>query len=123
MAADPKKTSETIRTQHLYNIRIAHEPGTPCAICEEATGSGPVGNRDDEAVCDTCILNESTDLGLVLALVSVTRALGAIPLKTDEAHEGLAQLAAFARVYEHVAAKKAERRGLDLPNEDAAQVL
>ena len=28
--------------------------------------------------------------------------------------EGLEKLAAFARVYEHVAAKKAERRGLDL---------
>ena len=119
MAADPKTTSEATENEHLYSIRFAEEPGAVCAICESPTGAGPVGFRDDESTCDRCMLDVCTDLGLVLALVSVTRAFGAIPLKTDEAHEGLAQLAAFARVYEHIAAKKAERRGLDLPDGEA----
>ncbi len=61
------------------------------------------------------MLDADADLGLVLALVSVTRAFGAIPLKhADAGREGLAQLAAFARVFEPVMAKKAERRGLDM---------
>ncbi len=60
------------------------------------------------------MLDACDDLGLVLALVSVTRAFGAIPLKhADAGREGVEQLAAFARVFEHVMAKKAERRGLD----------
>ncbi len=61
------------------------------------------------------MLEACTDLGLVLALVAVCRSFGAVSLRDREAsREGLTQLGAFARVFEHVLAKRAERRGLDL---------
>ncbi len=47
MSAEPKMTSETTENDHRYSIRIAKRPGTPCAICEQPTGEGPVGYRDD----------------------------------------------------------------------------
>ncbi len=113
MTAEPKTSSES---QHLYSIRIATKLSTTCAICDQATGAGPVGYQNDDPVCDRCLLDACGDLGLVLALVSVTRAFGAIPLKhADAGREGVEQLAAFARVFEHVMAKKAKRRGLELP--------
>ncbi len=54
MTADPKTTSAA---QHFYCIRIAEKPGTPCAICEQSTGVGPVGYQHDDPVCDRCLLD------------------------------------------------------------------
>ncbi len=116
MTAESKTTSEAGEPQHFYSIRIADEAGEECTTCGVPTGAGPVGFRDDDAVCDMCMLDGGIDLGLVLVLVAVSRAFGAVPGKDRKAgQEGLAQLGAFARVFEHVMAKRAERRGLDLP--------
>nr|XP_061796854.1 lacticin 481/lactococcin biosynthesis protein LcnDR2-like [Nerophis lumbriciformis] len=53
---------------------------------------------------------------MTIRSATVTRAFGAIPLRhADAGREGVTQLAAFARIFEHVMAKKAERRALDLP--------
>ncbi len=121
MTADPKTTSAATETEYLYSIRVADEAGEDCAICEAPTGAGPVGYRDDDTVCDMCLLDACTDLGLVLALIAVTRAFGAVPWRDRESgQEGLAQLGAFARVFEHILAKKSERRGMDLPERDEA---
>ncbi len=94
-----------------------------CAACgEEFTGGGPLGHRDEDPVCDLCLFDGSPELGMVTALISVTRAFAAIHARAAGAGlEALEQLAFFARVYELVAAKSGPRRILpllDLGSED-----
>ena len=84
-----------------YSIRLAASKAT-CTLCAAATGTGPVGYRDAEPVCDRCLLEQCESLGMVLALVAVTRAYA----ETDpaEARESLVELGGFARIFEYVAA-------------------
>ena len=91
----------------LYSIRVADNPGTVCAACrQQETGTGPVGYRDDSPICDLCLLEGNHELGMVLAVVAVTRAYASVKNATlDERQEALRELGAFARVYEAVAAK------------------
>ncbi len=108
------KSSESPAVDHRYSIRVAEKPGVPCAICECPTGVGPVAYRDDEPICDLCALDVCVDLGLVLAMVAVSRAFGAVPAWEREAsQEGLAQPGAFSRVFELAMGKRWERRGVE----------
>ncbi len=114
-AADPSEADLSggakPAAEPAYSIRLATDAGAPCRLCAAETGSGPVGYRGEEAICDLCLLEDSPALGMVLALVAVTRAYGSVePASTDEQRQGLDVLGAFARIYERVAAKSGPAR-------------
>jgi len=91
-------------TTDPYSVRVADQPCAPCFTCSQPTGHGPVGYRGDAPICDTCLLETSTPLGLTLALVAVTRAfaLGGSG-DSQDASMALAELGAFARIFERIA--------------------
>ena len=101
----------------VYCIRDAAAPDATCADCgERITGSGPVGYRDDEPVCDPCLIDGNTILGMVLALVAVNRCYGAMTRgRGEEFREALEQVGMFARVYECIAAKAGPIRLFHIP--------
>ncbi|MCP3957548.1 MAG: hypothetical protein GY719_06815 [bacterium] len=100
-----------------YSIRFSSGPDAPCACGRNQVGSGPVGYRGEEAVCDLCMLEGCTELGLVLALVAVARAFEAISRDDKDAWlDALEQLVVFLRVYELVAAKTAPPRAFRIPD-------
>lgn len=103
---------------HFYSIRVADDPGSPCATCKRPTGHGPVGYRGDVPVCDVCLLEASTPLGLTLALVAVARAfaIGSPSVRLD-ASIALAELGAFARIFERVASTWGPARSFVEPDE------
>ncbi len=114
----PKALSGTVKAEEpLYSIRGAESPGT-CAACgKQETGTGPVGYFDEEPVCDLCLLEHTTDLGMILALVSVVRAFGSLGTGTPEEHqEALEELGAFARIYHRIASKSWPVRLFPLPD-------
>ncbi len=88
-----------------------------CAACgKQDTGAGPVGYRDDEPICDLCLLEGSTDLGMALALIAVTRAYGSMEPGTSEGHqEALEELGMFARIYHRIASKSWPARLFRIP--------
>ncbi len=102
---DLSRSTETDKA--LFSIRIAGSPDTLCTACgKQETGTGPVGYLDGEPICDLCLLKRTTDLGLILALVSVIRAYASMGAGTSEAHqEALAELGAFARIFHRIASK------------------
>lgn len=102
----------------LYSIRVADQPGSPCATCKRSTGHGPVGYRGDAPICDLCLLEASTPLGLTLALVAVARAfaIGRPSVRLD-ASIALAKLGAFARIFERVASTWGPARSFVDPDE------
>ncbi len=118
-AVEPAAAS--VRTAHLpailaaiqrgYSSRLAETTEAICALCEHPTGAGPVGHFDDQPICDLCLLEGSHELAMVLALVAVVRAYGSVEVASDaERREALDELGAFARVYEHFAAKSGSPR-------------
>ncbi len=108
----PDPASQTAKPDDsLYSIRVAENPGTLCAACgKQETGAGPVGYLDDAAVCDLCLLQGSHQLGLVLAVVAVTRAYASVRGDSEESQAALEELGAFARVYDRVASKSGPAR-------------
>ncbi len=84
----------------LYSIRVADSPGTLCAACcKQETGAGPVGYMDDEAICDLCLLERSTDLGLLLAIAAVSRAYAGTGGPAGDQQEALHEFGVVARIY------------------------
>ncbi len=113
----PKVVSEPAKAEEpLYSIRGAESPGT-CAACgKQETGTGPVGYLDEEPICDLCLLERTTDLGMALALISVVRAYGSLGTGTSEEHqEALEELGAFARIYHRIASKSWPARLFRIP--------
>ncbi len=89
-----------------YAIRVLRSPGVPCATCGAETGMGAVGHDGDDPVCDRCLLEQCEPLGMLLALVAVTRAYATTGTnEPDAARESLVELGGFARIFEHVIAK------------------
>ncbi|MCP3987247.1 MAG: hypothetical protein GY723_22905 [bacterium] len=99
----PEGLSRSAPEERLYSIRVAEDPGAPCAACgKQETGAGPVGYMDDEPICDLCLLERSTDLGLLLAKAAVARAYSGTVGTTGEQQEALHELGVFARIYHRV---------------------
>ena len=100
----------------LYSIRVAESPGTLCAACGKLeTGAGPVGYLDDEPICDLCLLERSTDLGLMLATIAVVRAYAATGGTPEQRQDALDELGVFARIYHRVASKSWPARIFRIP--------
>ncbi len=114
-AADPSGADPSggakLATKPGYSIRLATDAGAPCRLCAAETGSGPVGYRGEEAICDLCMLEDSKELGMVLALVAVARACASVELTSDaDRRLADAELGSFARIYETFAAKSGPAR-------------
>ncbi len=109
----PQALPETVKAEEpRYSIRIAKTPGT-CAVCRKHdTGIGPVGYSGEEPICDLCLLGESTDLGMILALIAVVRAYGSI--KSGEP-DALNELGFFARLFHQIASKSSPVRVFRIP--------
>ncbi len=102
----PEGLSRAVPDEPLYSIRVADSPGTLCAACgKQETGAGPVGYLDDEPICDLCLLERSTDLGLMLATIAVVRAYAGTVGTAQDQQEALNELGVFARIYHRVASK------------------
>ena len=105
--ADPAPLSEGLFRSALgdplYSIRVADSRGSLCAACcKQETGVGPVGYMDDEPICDLCLLELSTDLGMLLAIAAVTRAYAGTVGGCADMQEALHELGVFARIYHRV---------------------
>ena len=100
----------------LYSIRVAENPGILCTACgNQETGAGPVGYLDDEPICDLCLLERNTDLGLLVAMTAVARAYAATDGTPDERQEALAELGVFARIYHRIASQSWPARMFRIP--------
>lgn len=92
----------------VYSIRLPDHPGaTACARCgERFRAAGPTGHANDEPICDLCLIECEEQLGMVLALITISRSYGGERHETPEEHwEALEELGAFVRIYEQVAAR------------------
>ena len=104
-----------------YSIRIPEPEGPArCARCRARfSAAGPTGHAEDLPICDMCLLEGSAELGMVLALAAVVRAFGTVlPESHDDYREALAELGAFARIYERFAAKSGPPRVFRIPSFD-----
>ena len=116
-AARPGTARPDMSDGPTYSIRFSTGPNVPCACGRNQVGSGPVGYRDEQAICDLCMVEQCTELGLVLALIAVVRAFAVVDRDRRESWLGaLAELDTFARVYELVAAKTAPLRIFRIPD-------
>ena len=100
----------------LSSIRIPDSPGrVSCGSCgRRFIAAGPTGHLDDEPICDLCMLGRDQQLGMVLALVAVTRSYGrGWPVDELEENNARLELMAFARIYEMQAARYAPARPVD----------
>lgn len=95
------------------SIRVPEPSGTqPCAVCDRPfLAAGPTGHLGRRPVCDRCFLEVDLQLGMVLAMISVVRAYGAVGAASpwqEERAEG--ELLASARLYERIASRWARAR-------------
>ena len=96
-----------------FSIRIpeVREP-VSCGRCGTFFEvGGPTGFEAELAICDPCLLDGAPLLGVLLALAALTRSFGAF--RSEEAEEqrlALMDYGAFARIYEHIAAKEGPAR-------------
>ena len=110
---------EDVLEDVAYSIRIP-EPAGParCARCQTRfSAAGPTGYAEDRPICDMCLLEGSSQLGMVMALVAVVRAFGAVrPSSHQDYREALSELGAFSRIYERFAAKSGPPRVFRIPS-------
>ncbi len=57
---------------------------------------------DDKPICDLCLLERSTDLGLLMANAAITRAYARTGGPAADQQEALRELGVFARIYHRV---------------------
>lgn len=103
-----------------YSVRVPAVPSVvDCPRCgRQLFAAGPTGYADEDPICDRCLLTSAQQLGMVLALVSVTRTYALTAVRDpEERRAALAELGAFARLYERFAARHAPLR-LFLPRLD-----
>lgn len=110
----------------LPALRHQHDASFGCAIRSPLVGewlacwscgvdflaAGPTGYIDDRAVCDLCLLQRHQPLGMVLALVAVSRAFA--NADPGEHAVALTELGAFARIYERLARRFGPPRRFEL---------
>lgn len=102
-----------------YAIRIPIPAGeVDCPGCGvKFMAAGPTGYVGEQPICDMCLLEGSQPLGMLLALAAVVRAFGALDATAGSDYvDASEQLAAFARIYEIVAAKSGPPRPFRIPD-------
>lgn len=109
------------REDVLYSVRIPPDPGQiSCPRCGTAfRAAGPTGYADAHPICDLCLLESCHALGMVLALVTVTRGFGQLERADEQLFwESLGSLGIFARIYERFAAQSGPARSFEVPRFD-----
>jgi hypothetical protein len=96
----------------FYSIRLPKPAVVVCGRCSTRfRAAGPTGYADEEPLCDLCFLEAEEELGMVLALVSVTRLFAVCEYASlGEYWQALAEVGAFGRLYERVAARSGPPR-------------
>ena len=106
--ADPRPLPEDRRRSPTPSTASA-SPRVLAACAPPAAsrrpGSGPVGYIDHEPICDLCLLERSTDLGLMLATIAVVRTYAATGGTAEERQDAVHELGVFTRIYHRVASK------------------
>lgn len=117
----PQSKDPDLDEDPLYSIRMPIAPGrVSCLQCHlRFLAQGPTGFIDDQPICDMCLLEADHDLGLLMALASVTRSFGELrDVTSGEYMEALAELGAFARIYDQIAAKTGPPRTFRVPTKE-----
>jgi hypothetical protein len=99
-----------------FSIRMPTAPGVfPCAICNRFVAArGPTAYLNDQVVCDVCLLERESHLGMLIALASITRLYASFDENDGTAaNVAAAQLLAFARIFELFARRCGPGRELD----------
>jgi hypothetical protein len=99
-----------------FSIRVPPKPAiVDCELCAKAfAAKGPTGYYDERPVCDACLLEQETQLGMLMALAIFTRAYaGLAETAGDAAAEAATEMLAFARIYELFAARFGPARPFD----------
>ncbi len=87
---------------YLYSIRNLTEQENTCTCCDTALGPGPTGFRDNEPLCELCMIDDSPRLGIVLMLVAMARACTQGHRRYPAAPIFVGQLMVFARLFDNV---------------------
>ncbi len=112
-----RRRHRVLLPETIYSLRIP--PGEHRAACPRCGHcwrlSGPTAYADGDPICDLCLLTSEQQLGMVLALVSITRMYaGAAWTSPEEHHAALVELGAFARIYDRFAARFGAPRMFDI---------
>ncbi len=104
-------------SETVYSVRLPpdeHRAACPrCGHCWRL--SGPTAYANDEPICDLCLLTSEQQLGMVLAVLSVTRMYASAAWASPEDHHtALVELGAFARIYDRFAARFGPLRVFDI---------
>ena len=101
-----------------YSIRIPHHHGRRrCATCSGVfRAAGPTGFAGEIPICDLCLFRGDPQLGMIIALIAVSRNFARSPKSIFETFfQALLELGAFARLYETFAARYGPPRPFELP--------
>lgn len=117
VASEPIWRPEVAAQAAPYSIRIPSPAGeVACPRCGSFfLATGPTGFAGERPICDLCLFEASHPLGMLSALGAVVRTFGVLEPVGEEYRELSQELAAFARIYERVAAKSGPPRPFRLP--------
>ena len=102
-----------------FSIRLAEKAGAVCSICDEPTGSGPIGCCEGEPICDRCLIEGCHELGMVIALISIVRGIACLePVNEDQEQAALGELREFAKIYEQIARRLGPPRPFPSPGRE-----
>ncbi len=89
-----------------YSIIFIESDAGACARCGAEAGNGPVGwsTEADRVVCDTCLIEVSPHLGMMLNVALILRQVGAIGAGGNPT-ELIYQVLMLARIYESASSK------------------
>lgn len=102
-------------TEPHFSIAAATRAVVSCGRCGNfLSAGGPTGCLGREPICDVCLLEGDSQLGMLVALGSVARLYAQFDREDGSAREiAAAQLLAFARIYDRFAHRFAPMRELN----------
>lgn len=100
----------------LLSIRVPLQSAiVSCELCANLfSAHGPTGYYEEQPICDRCLLEQESQLGMLLALSIFTRTYARLADQEGEIGSAAAcEMLAFARIYELFAARFGPSRPLD----------
>jgi hypothetical protein len=98
----PAPPSPSLRSvTNRYSIRVPDLPGlVACEVCDrQFAAEGPTGHLDETPICDLCLLELESQLGMVLALVSVVRSFSQTEERATAPGAAAVEVLAFSKIY------------------------
>ncbi len=112
----PPPLPRLVLGSRLLSIRIPPKSAfVNCELCSKLfSAKGPTGYYEDRPICDRCMLEHESQLGMMLALSIFTRTYARLAAEEGPtAAEAANEMLAFARVYEYFAGRYGPPRSLD----------